>query len=267
MRSSPSLLSRALEPLAAGLWIVFVLVSIVVGVIWAWGIDDAHLAGWVLNRDLLATLQWLLRQMDFLWITLAAANSYLCLAQREGLDTARRAIMTVLVAVTALGWVSAGTGVPLGPIRYGLPLGPIVIGGVRVAQFGPVPLGLPLFWFAIVVCSRDSLLRLFPRRSHVQIAVGTALLALLTDFSLEPLAAKLRGFWFWRSGTPTVPPVFDAPFTGCLAWGLLAGLVAFGLRERRVFPCRNSQSWQPAMTLVIFHIVFLAAHFGRWVRG
>jgi uncharacterized membrane protein len=257
MRSSPSLLARALEPLASGLWIFFVLLSLVVGTVWAFGIGDAQLARWVLNRELFLTLQWLIQHLDFLWITLAAANGYLCLTRREGLGTARRWSLVILLAVVLLAWLSTRTGFPLGPIQYSRLLG---------MRLGPVPLGLPLFWFAAIIGAREGLLRCFPRWSHLQVAIGTGVVALVTDASLEPLAAKLRGFWFWRSNAPALPPVFDAPLTNCLVWGLMAGLLAFGLRERNVVAAVRPHSWQPAATLVIFHAVFLAAHLGRWIR-
>jgi uncharacterized membrane protein len=270
MRSSPSLLARALEPVAAGLWVFFVIVSLLEGTIWAFGLGDGQLAGVVPNHDLFLALQWLLQHLDLLWITLAAANAYLCLAGREGVNTARRWGMIILLAVVALAWISTKAGFPLGPIEYSRALLVRLELGPRLAletRLGPVPVGLPLFWFAVIIGAREGLLRVFPRWSHFRVALGTGLLALLTDFSLEPLASKLRGFWFWRSGTPTLPPVFDAPLTGCLAWGLMAGLIAYGLRERTAAATVRPRSWQPAMALVIFHAVFLAAHLGRWARG
>lgn len=256
--SAASLLTRALEPLAAALWVLFLIVSSVVGAVWAFGIGDAELARWVPHRDLFRALRWLLQYLDFTWITLAAANAYRCLATREGLGTARRWALAILLAVVALAWVSVGTGFPLGPIQYGDSLG---------AKLGPVPLGLPLFWFAAVIGTREGLLAFFLRWSHAQIALGSGVVAALTDASLEPLAAKLRGFWFWRSGTPTLPPIFDASLAGSLAWGVAAGLLAYGLRERSVVASARPRSWQPAATLAIFHLVFLAAHLGRWARG
>ncbi len=257
MRSSPSLLSRALEPLAAGLWVFFVLVSLLVGAVWTFGLGDAELARWVLNRDLFITLQRSLQHLDFVWITLAAANVYLCLATREGLGTARRWGLMILLAVVALAWLGTRTGFPLGSIQYGHALG---------AKLGPVPLGLPLFWFVAIVGAREGLLRFFPRWSHPQVAFGTGLLATLTDASLEPLAAKLRGFWFWLSSTPDLPPTFDAPLTNCLVWGVVAGLLAFGFRDKSVVASVRPRSWPPIATLLIFHLVFLAAHLGRWMR-
>lgn len=267
MPASTSPLARALEPFAAAMWLFFVLLSCAVGTIWAFGIGDAQLAAWVSNRDLLLALQWLIQQLDFVWMIMAAANAYIGLVQREGQGMARRWIMIILLSVTVLGWISVRTGFPLGRIQYGLPLGPIQVGRIYLARLGPVPLGLPLFWFAVVIGARDGLLRLFPRWSHVQIALGVGVIGLLTDASLEPLAAKLRGFWLWRSADPALPPTFDAPFTGGLAWGLLAGWLAYGLRQRRMVRPGYRPSWQPGLIVVIFHVVFLTSHLGRWARN
>lgn len=257
MRSRPSPLSRALEPLAAGLWVLFVLVSLLVGAIWTFGFGDAQLGQWVLNRDLFLTLQWLLQHLDFLWITLAAANAYLCLAAREGLATARRWGLMILLAVSLVAWMSIRTGFPLGRIQYG---------GLLGVRLGSVPLGLPLFWFAVIVGTREGLRHFFLRWSHLQIALGTGFFAALTDAHLEPLAANLRGFWFWRSDALAHPPIFDAPLTGIFAWGVLAGLLVLAMREKSVVASARPWSWQPAATVAIFHLVFLAAHLGRWMR-
>lgn len=258
MRSRPSLLTRALEPLADGLWVMFAIVSFFVGAIWTVAFDDTQLARWVLNRDLFRTLQWLLQHLDFVWITLAATSAYLCLAAREGLGSARRCGLIILLAVVALAWISTRTSFPLGSIQYGRLLG---------ARFGSVPLGLPLFWFAVIVGAREALLHSFPRWSHRRVALGTGLIAAWTDINLEPLAAKLRGFWFWRSSSPDIPPGFDAPLIGYVAWGLLAGLVSLAMREKSVVASSRPRPWQPAATLLIFHLVFLAAHVGRWLRN
>lgn len=258
MRPRPSLLTRALEPLTSGLWVLFVVVSLFIGAIWSSGFGDAQLSHWVLNRGLFVTLRWLLQHLDFLWITLAATIAYLGLATDEGLNTARRWGLMIAGAVIALAWVSSRTGFPLGPIQYG---------GLLGARLGSVPLGLPLFWFTVIVGARAGVLHFFPRWSYRRVALGTGVIAALTDLHIEPLAAKLRGFWFWRSGAPALPPIFEAPLTGSVAWGLLATLLALAMREKSVVTSARPWPWQPTATLAIFHFVFLAAHLGRWMRG
>jgi uncharacterized membrane protein len=240
-----------LEPFVASLWILFVLVSIVIAVVWAFGIGEGSLARSISNTDLRATLTWLLARLDLAWITLAAANVYFTLVGSVGLATARRWGLLILGSIVAMAWVSVLTGFPLGPIRYGSALG---------LKLGPVPLGLPLFWFSVIIGAREAILRFAPRVSHGMLAAGVGLVALLTELNLAPVAAKWRGFWFWRGGAPSDPPVFSAPVASYLAWGVLAAVVAFFLREQSVVSTAQKRPWQPIATLAIFQGVLLLAH-------
>lgn len=252
------MLTRWLEPIAASLWTLFILLSLLVGVIWSGGIGDASLEKWVSNTGLRTALSWLLLRLDALWITLAAANAYLALAGREGLPTARRWGLTVLVTVVLLGWVSVMSGYPLGRIAYGQALG---------MKIGPVPIGLPFLWFSVMLGARELVLRLQPRLSHGITAILAGIVGALTDLNLEPAAAKLRGFWFWRANVAGDPPIFDAPLQSCLVWGLATGLVVFLGRETSVVASARPRPWKPVLILAIFHAIFLAAHWGRAVRG
>ena len=253
-----SLLTRWLEPIAASLWTLFLLLSLAVGVIWAGGIGDAWLEKSVSNTGLRAALSWLLLRLDVLWITLAAANAYLALAGREGLPVARRWGLTVLVTVVLLGWVSVVAGYPLGRIVYGPALG---------MKIGPVPIGLPFLWFSVILGSRELVLRLLPRLGHALTAILAGLAGAVTDLNLEPVAAKLRGFWFWRANVAGDPPIFDAPLQSALVWGLTTALIVFLGREVSVVASARPRAWKPVLILAIFHVVFLAAHWGRAVRG
>ena len=80
-----SLLARALEPFVAGLWILFVLASVVVAAVWTMDIGESSVEKWVANPDLRAALIWLLARADLAWITLAAVNVYSSLAGHIGL--------------------------------------------------------------------------------------------------------------------------------------------------------------------------------------
>lgn len=251
MPARDSLVARSLEPFVAGLWIFFILVSLLVAVVWGWGIGESSLEKAVSNPDLRTTLVWLLAHLDLAWITLAAANVYFHLVDTVRLATARQWALLILGSVIALAWVSATTGVPLGSIRYGTPLG---------LKLGPVPIGLPLFWFSVIIGAREALLRFRPHLGQGWLSIGVGILAFLTDLNLEPLAAQWRGFWFWRAATPTLPPVFTPPFTGSLAWALLAALITLGLREKNVVASAQKRPWQPIATLAIFHAVFLLTH-------
>jgi uncharacterized membrane protein len=250
MTSRVSPFASAFEPLVSGLWIFYVLVSLLIAAVWTLGWGERSVEAAVSNPDLRATLVWLLAQIDLLWITLAAANVYLCLAASVGLATARKWALFLIGGTIALAWVSSVTGVPLGRIHYGPALG---------FKVGPVPLGLPLLWFSVVIGAREAILRLLPRASHGGLAAGVGILAFLTDLNLEPSAAKWRAFWFWSAASPAQPPIFDAPLSGSIAWGVLAGLLTLTFRELDVVQASRKRPWQPVVILAICNAVFLAS--------
>jgi hypothetical protein len=91
------------------------------------------------------------------------------------------------------------------------------------------------------------------------LAVAVGLVAFITDWNLEFSAAKLRGFWFWSAAAPGQPPVFDFPWAGPLAWGIIAGAITLFLRELRVSD-PSMKPWRAMITLAIFELVFVATH-------
>ncbi len=257
MGSRPSQLTRWLEPFVSGLWIFFLVWTVGIAAVWTFALGDAALAEWVGNRDLRAALAWLIAIGDIAWIMLAAANIYLWLAESEGLSTARRWALIVGGGAAGLGAVSAITGFPLGGIQYSQQLG---------MKTGPVPLGLPLLWFALLIGARQTVLRCWPGAAHWQLALGTGVLALLTDANLEPVAAKLRGFWFWRSAMPSLPPQFAPPWTNYAAWFLTATALTFALREERVAANPRANPLRPVVIFLFFNAICLAANLGRLAR-
>ena len=258
MDSRTSLVARWLEPLISGLWIFFLIWTAWIACVWTLAIGDGALAEHVGNRDLRGALAWLITVGDIAWITLAAANIYLWLAEAEGLSTARRWALIVGGGAAALGAISAISGFPLGPIQYSRQLG---------MKLGPVPVGLPLLWFVLVIGARQTVLRCWPGAAQWPLALGTGALALLADANLEPVAAKLRGFWFWRSAAPSLPPQFAPPWMSYAAWFLAATALAWALREDRVAGSARRGSFRPVAIFLLLNAVFLAANLGRVVRG
>ena len=258
MGSRISSLGRWLEPFVSGLWIFFLVGTAWIAGVWSFALGDAALARGIGNRDLRAVLTWLIAIGDIAWITLAAANVHLWLAETEGLSTARRWALIVGGGVAALGAVSAFTGWPLGAIQYSRQLG---------MKLGPLPLGLPLLWYALVIGARQTVLRCWPGAGQAGLALGTGALALLADVNLEPVAAKLRGFWFWRAQSPDQPPLFAPPWTGYAAWFLAASALAYALREERVAAGPRRHSFRPVAIYLLLNAVFLAANLGRFLRG
>jgi uncharacterized membrane protein len=227
-------------------------------VVWAWNIGDAQLEQSIGNTDLRLTLEWLIRVGDIVWITLAAINVHGGVAESEGLHTARRWALLACGGGLAVAAASALTGYPLGPIRYGTVLG---------MKLGPVPWGIPLLWFVTVIGARAVALRAFPKAGNALVALVAGALIALTDFNLEPAAAKLRGFWFWLARPPSLPPIFEPPVMNYGAWCVFGTLFAWMLREDRPTPDSTSRSAKPVIVFALFNAVFLLARLGRIWRG
>jgi uncharacterized membrane protein len=257
MRARQSLIAQWLEPLAAGLWIFFILWTLLIAFVWTLAIGDDALAHWIGNRDLRAALEWLIGIGDIAWFTLAATNAYLCTAENHGLRVARRWALIIGGSAMGLGTLSAWSGVPFGAIQYSQQLG---------VKIGPVPIGMPMLWFAIIISAREAALRMLPRASHAQIALASGFMVLVTDFNLEPVAAKLRGFWHWRAAQPGLPPLFTPPPVAFAAWFITAAALAFALREENVALDPRKRSLRPVVIFALVNAVFLAANAARFAR-
>ena len=258
MGSRLSTFGRWLEPFVSGLWTFFLVWTAWIACVWGFALGDDALARWIGNRDLRVVLEWLIGIGDIAWITLAAANTHLWLAETEGLSTARRWALIVGGGVAVAGAVSAFTGWPFGAIHYSRQLG---------MKLGPLPVGLPLLWYALVIGARETVLRCWPRAGQIRLALGTGALALLADVNIEPVAAKLRGFWFWRAQSSDQPPHFTPAWTNYAAWFLVASVLAFALREERVAAGERRDSFRPVAISLLLNAVFLAANLGRFLRG
>lgn len=258
MGSRPSLVARWLEPWVSGLWIFFLVWTAWIACVWSLALGDAALAAGFGNRELRSAIAWLIAGGDIAWVVLAAANLHLWLAETEGLSTARRWALIVGGGVALLGAVSACWGFPLGAIRYSSQLG---------MKFGPLPVGLPLLGFALIVGARQTVLHCWPGAGPRMLALGTGGLVLLADVNLEPVAAKLRAFWFWSATGPGQPPVFAPPWTNYAAWFLAASTLTFFLRAERVVAKKSRAALRPVAIFILLNAVFLAANLGRiWRR-
>jgi uncharacterized membrane protein len=249
---------RWLQPLKGGLWLLFLLWTAGIAVVWTGSIGDWQLERTIGNADLRLTLEWLIRVGDVAWITLAALNVHGSVAESEGIRAARRWALMVCGGGMAVAAASVFTGYPLGPIRYGTALG---------MKLGPVPWGVPLLWFVLVVGARSVVLRVFPRAGNAWMAIAAGGLILLTDFNLEPAAAKLRGYWLWLANPPSLPPIFDPPMVNYGAWFAFGTLFAWMLREDRPTSDARSRSWKPVIVFALLNTIFCLARLGKIWRG
>ncbi len=247
----PSLAARALQPLAASLWTLFLVWTAIVAAVWLGEIGDTDLQEHIANPGLRGALELILRSLDAAWFVIAGANAYLVLAEVEGIAVARRWGALVMGGAWLISAASAWTAVPLGAIHYTARLG---------MRIGPVPFGLLLLWLAFVLGARALVLRLAPRASHFQVSIAVGFVVALTAANLDPLAWKFRAFWIWR--TMPVPVWWNLA-----SWLVASFAFAFFMRETRV----ASSAWggfpRPATALIIFNVIFLLVHAARFFRS
>ncbi len=245
------LIVRVLEPLAASIWILFILWTGVVACVWFFHIGEVQITERVANVGLRAALLAILRALDPAWLTLAALNTYTAWVRRSGLESARRWAAGILAGSILIAWCSVLTHLPLGPIQYTDRLG---------AKIGPVPFALPLLWIAIVFSARNVAERLQPRADHWKISVSTGLLALLTALNVEPIAWKVRSWWMWYPGD--LHPPGNTPISNYVTWWLAATAFAWMLRPKNP---NTGPSTKASLVFVCLNGVFLTAHLSRFV--
>ena len=199
----------------------------------------------------------LLQVSDAIWIYLAAIVIYLHAAASEGLATARRWALILLLGSGGAEWIGAQTGFPFGPYRYTDHFG-WRLGGV-------LPVAIPLAWTVIILCARTLVLRFRPASSRLELALGVALIATLTDVNLEAVAWKVRGYWQWFPDRPAPLPEWP-PIQNYVSWFALSfGLAAllppnYALRMRKVSPRR------PILVLILMNALFVVVYAARWLR-
>jgi len=144
----------------------------------------------------------------------------------------RKATLAI-VALTAYSYgielVGVRTGWPYGEFSYGVDLGPML--------FGEVPLGLPVFFFPLVLNAYLLVLLLLGERAESTLPrlLATLSTVMLVDLVLDPGAVAI-GFWEYEVGA-----FYGVPWSNYRGW-ILSGTVAVllfdlgfdcaGLRQR-----------------------------------
>jgi uncharacterized membrane protein len=241
--------------LAAVVWALFLAMTALLFLVVACETGEARVEQSVANPDLRAALLLLLRALDPAWIALAAVNVYFLTVRNEGLPTARRWALIVMGGSGLLAWLGARTGLPFGPLVF------TDRAGARIA--GVLPFTIPLLWFTVVVAARCAVLWLRPRVGRWQLALGTGLLALLTDVNMELVAWKIRAWWLWYP-LPMKATLWP-PAQNFAAWFVATTVLASLLHEDRM-PARPCGYGKPAAILLVMNALFLAAHAAAWLR-
>ncbi|WP_246983633.1 bisanhydrobacterioruberin hydratase [Halorientalis marina] len=174
----------------------------------------------------------------------------------------RRAVLALgLLTVYSYGieYVGTTTGWPYGAFTYGVDLGPML--------FGKVPLGLPVFFFPLVLNSYLLCLLLLGRRARawfVRLPVVIAAV-LAVDLVLDPGAVAL-GFWAYDAGGA----YYAVPWTNYAGWVLSAtvAVVLFDVAFDRAALVERVQRCEFMLDdLVSFVILWGAinAYFFNWI--
>jgi len=171
--------------------------------------------------------------------------------------------LLLLTAYTyAVEFVGVRTGFPYGPFEYGIELGPMI--------FGTVPLGLPAFFFPLVLNSYLLVLLLSERRKAGALGPVARVLAALAvvlaiDTVLDPAAVAL-GFWTYT------PPgaYYGVPLSNYLGWVLSGGLAVLTVEvafDRDELAARLADCPFMLDDLVSFVLLWGAVNvwFGQWV--
>lgn len=252
---APNAVARAVAPLISTVWILFLVWTFLVALVWSSGFGEVQVARFVKNPDLQAALRLVLRSLDAIWMTLGAASGYFALARAEGLPIARRWSAALLLATTALLLVNSATRWPLGPLHFPGNLG---------LKLGPVPFAAPLLWCVVIFGARDLAQRLLPRAPHAWTAVATGAAALLTDLNLEPLAWKWRAWWLWYPAN--LEPPANPPWQNYATWFCVAAVSAFLMRSPHVISRLAKRPPEPAVALLLINLICLLTHAVLFLR-
>jgi len=172
------------------------------------------------------------------------------------------ALLALTAYTYAVEFVGVETGLPYGGFEYGIELGPML--------FDTVPIGLPAFFFPLVVNAYLLVLLLSSRRAAGPLGAPARILAalavvLIVDAVLDPAAVAL-GFWTYDAGGA----YYGVPWTNYAGW-VLSGAVAIGAIElgfdRTVLAARLADCPFMLDDLVSFVLLWGAVNlwFGQWV--
>lgn len=218
------------------------------------GLQPEMLARWSLTAGWVEHARTLLAYADLTWMVLAALVVYLQEAATQGLARARLAGGIILLGSAVAEYIGTTTGFPFGPYDYTNAFGPRML--------GVLPIAIPLAWLVILLAGRQVLLAYWPEMSRFKLALGVGAIALLTDFNLEFVAWKIRGYWIWYPGQPH-PPAWP-PWQNYLSWFVLSALLTLCLP--RIGALTDLPARRPLGILLAMNALFLLAHLVRWLR-
>ena len=160
---------------------------------------------------------------DLIFMILAALIVFLSWARYYGFSITWKSFLWVAIWSGSIEAIGATTGFPFGTYDYTGNFGPLV-GGV-------VPLAIPLAWWVIVgtlfLVVDYALFRLSTILTFnaVTLLMLVPIGAVAVDFTLEPVATLVRGYWHWEDGVF----YYGVPFSNFVGWFMTAWVASGGL--------------------------------------
>lgn len=232
------------------LWIAFLIWSAIGGVVMLLGLRIDEIIDAAAKPGLFCFLDTFDRHADAVWMFLAAASLFTILARDWGSRATWLHLAIIGVVTGLIEWIGVKTGLPFGDYhytdRYGFRL------------FGVLPLAIPFAWFVVVGGGLGVVQAFLPQAGRWSQAGIVAILAVLTDLNLEPIAWKLRRYWEWYPGVADPPAL--PPIQNYLSWGGIAFVLAMLCSLLPVAAQVRSQ--RPLLVLVVLNAVLLLGHVG-----
>ncbi len=182
--------------------------------------------------------------------------------------------MLALEGLSATAWVVINFGARRGLLASGL----LLLGGFAVEEIGvssglpfgqyyytealsprllDVPVGIMCAWLMVMLASfytaRFLVERLLPRQGWPVIVGLSALLAVLSDILMEPVAVHVQHYWVWQDGGS----YYGVPWTNFAAWAVISAglvLVMVGLTKSKNADSKANQSRYGFLPMALYHM-------------
>ena len=243
----PGLLQRTLEPLAAARFVFLLVWGLITLAVWTAGLGEVELAAKISQPGLREALQFGLRILDPVLLTLCSLVVHHCTASSEGLPFARNFVLFSFGSAFLIAGCSLLFRLPLGHIAFTDRLGPTIF---------HVPLGWCLLCHVLSTGSRAAALVILPRASLRSVAPLSGVLAALSGANLEACTRHLRSWWICHPGILPPSDGFHAALPTTL--GILSFLATFLLRPSQMKVSAPSHDRTATLVLLLLNLLFLA---------
>ena len=179
---------------------------------------------------------------------MALIQAHLHVIGLHGVNTARIWLGIAVGGAFLLASINRAFGIPFGKMHFTPVLG---------SQFFGVPVGWTLLWPVLLIGSREAVLRVRPRASHVASTLLAGALVTLTFVNLHRVATELRWWWFWHTGDVLVGAA--TPWWALIACLAGAAGLLFLMREGSVAAAAARRSIKPLIVIVLLNAAAILA--------